>query len=71
MQLVVAIPPQNGSGAYFADLDIDLANPWHDVAGFVIHVGELIDGDPVDHLALRRKLITGTTKEFVYYTVRA
>ena len=69
MQLVVAVPPKNG--AYFADLDIDLANPWHDVAGFVIHVGELIDADPTDHLALRRKLIRGAAKEFIYYTVRA
>ncbi len=69
IQLVVAVPPKDG--AYFADLDIDLANPWHDVAGFVIHAGELIDADPVDHLALRRKLIRGTTKEFIYYTVRA
>ncbi len=71
MQLVVAVPPKDGSGAYFADLDIDLANPWHDVAGFIIHVGELIDADPTDHLALRRKLIRGAAKEFIYYTVRA
>ena len=71
MQLVVAVPPKNSREGCFADLDIDIANPWEDIAGFVIHVGELIDADPTDHLSLRRKLTRGAAKEFIYYTVRA
>ncbi len=71
MQAVVAVPPNPGPGAYFADLDIDLANPWEDVAGLLVHVGELIDADPTDHLALRRRLIRGAAREFMYYKVQA
>ena len=68
MQCVVAVP-RASAGPYFADIDIDEANPWDDIVGFFLHVGELIDGEPTDHLSLRKKLGRGEAAEFLYYTV--
>ena len=55
MQAVIAVPPEPTRN-FYADLDIDLGNPLQDVAGFVVHLGELIDPGRTDHLALRAKL---------------
>ena len=38
-------------------------------SGVFLHVGELIDGEPTDHLSLRKKLGRGEAAEFLYYTV--
>lgn len=69
MQAVVAVPTDL-SRNFYADLDIDLGNPLEDLAGFVIHMGELIAPGKTDHLALREKL--GKTKAvapFLFYEV--
>lgn len=70
MQVVVAVP-KSGRGPRFCDLDIDLGNPLQDVAGFVLHLGELASGSDTDHLSLRAKLAKGALKEFLYYRVTA
>ena len=53
----------------YADIDLDLGNPLQDLAGFVVHMGELISGKSTDHLKLWSKLNKGATKEFLYYRV--
>ncbi len=68
LQMVIAMP----KAAYhcrFADLDLDLANPLQDLAGLVIHLGEVLDGRPTNHLDLRKKLAGGKAKAYLYYTV--
>lgn len=57
LQIVVFSPPadQPGRGCY-ADIDIDLGNPKRDVAGFFVHLGELIAEGQTDHLKMHRKL---------------
>ncbi len=69
IQIVFAVPPDGTAGHYYADIDIDLGNPLQDVAGFAIHMGELIDGRLTDHLDLYRKLSKKTTGDFLYYRV--
>jgi hypothetical protein len=51
MQAVVA-SPKSRHGDYFADLDIDMGNPLQDVQGFLIHMSELLNSAPTDHLDL-------------------
>jgi hypothetical protein len=67
MQVVIAVPPADSPHTY-ADFDLDLGNPLQDVAGFFVHMGELLDGKPTNHLDLRKKLAK-TQGEFLYYTV--
>lgn len=67
LQAVVAEPPA-GYDFTFADLDLDLGNPLQDVAGFIVHMGEL-GGDPTNHLDLRKKLAKTSAKNFLYYRV--
>jgi hypothetical protein len=57
LQCVVFPPPDDkpGRGCY-ADIDIDLGNPKRDVAGFFIHLGELIDEGKTDHIKLNKRL---------------
>ena len=52
MQVVVAIPPPDLPHTY-AEFDLDLANPLQDVLGFFVHMGELLDGKPTNHLDMR------------------
>lgn len=69
MQAVIAVPPEPTRN-FYADLDIDLGNPLQDVAGFVVHLGELIDPGRTDHLALRGKLAKNKTiLPFLFYEV--
>ena len=68
LQAVVAVPPP-GQGFTFADIDLDLGNPLQDVAGFIVHRGELLGGDPTNHLDLRKKLAATAAGAFLYYTV--
>jgi hypothetical protein len=69
LQAVVAIPP-NGGGRYYADLDLDLGNSLQDVAGFLIHMAEVADRRPTDHLDLQKQLAKGATGKFLYYRVK-
>lgn len=69
MQAVVAIPSDLGRN-FYADLDIDLGNPLEDLAGFVIHMGELIAPGKTDHLALLGKLVKiKAVAPFLFYEV--
>jgi hypothetical protein len=68
LQAVVAEPPA-GYDFTFADIDLDLGNPLQDVAGFIVHMGELAGGKPTNHLDLRKKLAKTAAKEFLYYNI--
>jgi len=68
MQVVIAVPPADSPHTY-ADFDLDLGNPLQDVAGFFVHMGELLDGKPTNHLDLRKRLAKTTSAEFLYYTI--
>jgi len=70
LQMVIATPkPPAMFGSRFADLDLDLGNPLQDVAGLVVHIGELLSGQPTNHLDLRKKLSKGKAAPFLYYRV--
>jgi len=68
MQLTLAIPDDPDQPQY-ADIDIDLGNPFTTPLGFVIHLGELIDPGKTDHLSLCDKLRNGPCSDFLYYRV--
>jgi hypothetical protein len=68
MQVVIAVPPADLPHTY-AEFDLDLGNPLQDVAGFFVHMGELLDGKPTNHLDLRKSLAKTQAREFLYYTV--
>jgi hypothetical protein len=68
MQAVVAIPPPDLPHTY-AEFDLDLGNPLQDVLGFFVHMGELLDGKPTNHLDMRKVLAKARAAEFLYYTV--
>jgi len=58
LQMVIATPrPSTSYPAEFADLDLDLGNPLQDALGLAIHLGELLDGKPTNHLDLGRRLV--------------
>ena len=66
LQAVVAEPPA-GCDFTFADIDLDLGNPLQDVVGFVVHMGELVGGNPTNHLDLRKKLAKTPAGDILYY----
>lgn len=66
MQLAVAVP-DNAAERQYADIDIDLGNPFTTPRGFFIHVGELLDPGKTDHLALFGPLSGSASKDFLYY----
>ena len=68
LQMVIARPPV-GLPYTYAEFDLDLGNPLQDVLGFVVHIGELLDGKPTNHLVLRRDLVKTSAKRFLYYDV--
>lgn len=68
MQLTLALPDEADAPQY-ADIDIDLGNPFTTPVGFVIHLGELIDPGKTDHLGLYDKLRNSGCSEFLYYRV--
>ena len=70
MQAVVAIPPADLPHTY-AEFDLDLGNPLQDVLGFFVHMGELLDGKPTNHLDMRKVLAKAKASDFLYYTVVA
>ena len=67
LQIVLAQPSKGD--LLFADLDIDLGNPLWDLAGFFVHLGEVLDSGRTDHLKLHKNLDQGETKDFLYYDV--
>lgn len=67
LQIVLAQPPKGD--LLFADLDIDLGNPLWDLAGFFVHLGEVLDSGRTDHLKLHKNLDQGETEDFLYYDV--
>lgn len=71
LQMVITTEPQKSYAFRFADLDLDLGNPLQDIAGFVVHIGELLDGKPTNHLDLRKKLGKGKAGPYLYYKVVA
>lgn len=48
-----------------------VCNPLQDLAGLVVHIGELIDGKTTSHLDLRKKLVKGKAGKYLYYKVLA
>jgi hypothetical protein len=68
MQVVLAVPPPDIPHTY-AEFDLDLGNPLQDLLGFFVHVGELLDGKPTNHLDIRKVLAKTKASEFLYYTV--
>jgi hypothetical protein len=68
MQVVVAVPPADLAHTY-AELDLDLGNPLQDLVGFFVHMGELLDGKPTNHLDMRKELAKSSAKKFLYYRV--
>jgi len=68
MQVVVAVPPPDLAYTY-AELDLDLGNPLQDLVGFFVHMGELLDGKPTNHLDMRKALAKSSAKEFLCYAV--
>lgn len=68
LQAVVATPPP-GSDYTYAEFDLDLGNALQDVVGFVIHMGELLDGKQTNHLDLRPRLAKGPARDFLYYAI--
>jgi hypothetical protein len=68
MQAVVAVPPADLPHGY-VDFDLDLGNPLQDLLGFVVHMGELLDGKPTNHLDLRKKLAGTRAAPFLCYRV--
>jgi hypothetical protein len=69
LQIVVADPPAAMAYTY-AEFDLDLGNALQDLAGFVTHMGELLDGKPTNHLDLRRDLARTRAGDYLYYDVR-
>jgi hypothetical protein len=68
LQLVMSTPQANFAHT-FVDADLDLGNPLQDVAGLMVHLGELLNGTPTNHLDLARKLSKGKAKPYLYYRV--
>jgi hypothetical protein len=68
MQVVVAVPPPDLAHTY-AEFDLDLGNPLQDVLGFFIHMGELLDGKPTNHLDMRKVLARTRAAEYLCYSV--
>jgi hypothetical protein len=67
VQLNVVQALEDPLAPVFADIDIDLGNPFVDLTGFVVHIGELLNPDTTNHLALHAKLAKSACKEFLYY----
>jgi hypothetical protein len=55
LQFVLADPDGVAAPCY-ADIDIDLGNPLQDLAGLIVHAGEVLSGKLTDHLAMRKTL---------------
>ena len=65
--LQVVCATHKESGRLFGEFDIDLGNPKLDLAGFFVHVGELIDPGRTNHLDFFNHLAGGAAADFLYY----
>jgi hypothetical protein len=52
-----------------AEFDLDLGNALQDLEGFVVHMIELADGKPTDHLDMRKTLAKTAARVFLYYDI--
>jgi hypothetical protein len=68
LQVVIAVPPPELPHTY-AEFDLDLGNPLQDVLGLIVHVGELLDGKPTNHLDMRKVLAKTRASEFLHYAI--
>jgi hypothetical protein len=68
MQVVLATPPADLAHTY-AEFDLDLGNPLQDVVGVFVHIGELLDGKPTNHLDMRKALAKTRAGDFLNYKV--
>lgn len=68
LQAVIAQPPA-GLAHTYAEFDLDLGNPLQDGAGFIVHMGELMDGKMTNHLDLRKDLAKTKAGDYLYYTL--
>lgn len=68
LQAVIVKPPAGLTYTY-AEFDLDLGNALQDITGFVVHMGELVDGKSTNHLDLRARLAKGPARDFLYYAV--
>jgi hypothetical protein len=68
LQMVIADAPVDLPYTY-AEFDLDLGNPLQDVLGFMVHMGELLDGKPTNHLDLRKALNKTSARDFLYYAI--
>lgn len=65
MQVIVGEPPSGDPDAvHYAELDIDLGNPFVDVVGFGTHLFELLDPSATNHFELAPKM----PADFRYYS---
>lgn len=69
LQVVVASPRDGRGDRHFAELDIDLGNPLQDLVGIIVHLGELVNPGKTDHVALRKKLLKTSARDFICYDV--
>lgn len=70
LQICLASPPEDfADPTVYVDIDIDLGNPFWDLEGLFVHLGEFLDPARTDHFALRRALNKGATKDFLCYDV--
>jgi hypothetical protein len=70
LQSVIAIPPPGDTHGHYVDFDLDLADSLQDIAGFVVHMGEIARGTLTDHFALHNELSQDPAiQPFIYYSV--
>lgn len=66
LQIVVAEPNKTvADGLRYAELDVDLGNPFVDAVGFITHVGELLNPGRTNHYDIAEKV----PKDFRYYSL--
>ena len=68
LQAVIAMPPASLPHTY-AEFDLDLGNPLQDIVGFFVHMGELLDGKPTNHLDMRKPLAKTKAGSFLCYQI--
>ena len=68
LHMVIAVPPA-GETRYYAEFDIDLANPLQDVAGLIVHALEVVGAARANHLELWKKLRKGREAKYLPYDV--
>jgi hypothetical protein len=70
LQIVIAVPPDEPGRGMYADIDIDLGNPKRDLAGFFIHLGEIMAEGQTDHIKMHKRLKKDATlSAHLHYTI--